>query len=810
MKSLWRQRHRSRGSTRLPYHAHTGSLSESIKAELPSFQGKKNNCCPEKKFKMKTISLVSVCLLQLAILTVRSQAAVCRNTTCTYRWKVIHHLSMFTGGTSRVRVYAENGVLYYAGNPAVPEFRASEADVNRTTTADGSYRDIIGIQDLDSDTPDDPLMPGPTIEVLRGANVVVHVENAMWSEATTIHWHGMFQRGTPYMDGVGMVTQCPIQPGQSFRYSFVADPAGTHWYHAHTGAQRTEGLFGALIVHNDPADRNHEIERTDEDRVISLVDWFPQTSRELVISGDEYPDGVKQPAYSFFNSIGYDGFAAGRGTPFHTALINGKGRVYHADGSHNGAPLEVISVTRSKSYRFRVIGAQGQWPMRVSVDGHAMKVVATDGFEVKPVEAESFVINGGERWDFVITASQAVGNYWLRVETMNNEWLDTTLPRCDNALYQANQQKGYYQRCPDQHRSLAIIRYAGAPDEEPATNTQRCTAVKNCVVVNCPFKYFPRNFHTRCVDVGSLERRSLYAEEDEVPQPRQLSFVERLFGPNRPTEQTRFLNIGFQTNPSVNGKEYVGPLEPPQTQGYEHGIPNDRRCSATCANTADPGCMCTHTVSMANEAVVDVIFANAGPDGGFAHIMPHPMHMHGHSFWVMATGYAAQNVTGDTAINKGFATLMPDVLQCANPTCSEVTWGSNGPPASTSSYPIRKDTITVPAGGFVWLRLKADNPGWWITHCHIEPHQVEGMTLLLKSGETSDMPDTPQNFPTCHSYPRSEHRRPKYHNFFPKFFPPSSRKEMEEIEQRTSTTDGEESTSWTEEVFNYIRNLFHR
>jgi iron transport multicopper oxidase len=30
---------------------------------------------------------------------------------------------------------------------------------------------------------------------------------------TSLHWHGIFQKGTPWFDGAAGVTQCPIQPG---------------------------------------------------------------------------------------------------------------------------------------------------------------------------------------------------------------------------------------------------------------------------------------------------------------------------------------------------------------------------------------------------------------------------------------------------------------------------------------------------------------------------------------------------------------------------------------------------------------------
>ena len=53
------------------------------------------------------------------------------------------------------------------------------------------------------------------------------VENHLVNgDATTIHWHGMYQRGTQWMDGVPMLTQCPIEESASLQYTFVAQPAG--------------------------------------------------------------------------------------------------------------------------------------------------------------------------------------------------------------------------------------------------------------------------------------------------------------------------------------------------------------------------------------------------------------------------------------------------------------------------------------------------------------------------------------------------------------------------------------------------------
>lgn len=58
------------------------------------------------------------------------------------------------------------------------------------------------------------------------------------------------------------------------------------------------------------------------------------------------------------------------------------------------------------------------FPLRVSIDGHVLEMVSSDGYDFKPVMVESFIVNPGERFDFIVQANQTVGNYWIRVQSM--------------------------------------------------------------------------------------------------------------------------------------------------------------------------------------------------------------------------------------------------------------------------------------------------------------------------------------------------------------------------------------------------------
>jgi FtsP/CotA-like multicopper oxidase with cupredoxin domain len=104
-------------------------------------------------------------------------------------------------------------------------------------------------------------VPGPVIRVNEGDKVRIVVKNDM-AKPTAVHWHGMELPND--QDGVPMLTQHDIEPGQSFTYEWTAVSTGTHWYHSHEdGDQEGRGLYGALEVvptlGDIPAERDFRI-----------------------------------------------------------------------------------------------------------------------------------------------------------------------------------------------------------------------------------------------------------------------------------------------------------------------------------------------------------------------------------------------------------------------------------------------------------------------------------------------------------------------------------------------------------------------
>ncbi|KAK2717485.1 hypothetical protein QYM36_006309 [Artemia franciscana] len=264
-------------------------------------------------------------------------------------------------------------------------------------------------------------LPGPGIQVCKGDEIIVDIVNRLSSETTTMHWHGVRQVGTAYMDGVPLVTQCPISPLTTFRYRFWADNPGTHFYHSHSAIQRGDGIAGPFII-RQPEDPHKDLYDFDlSEHVLIVDDWLEDLSMTRYASAHH----------------GEGHFSSG------TILVNGKGRNYSEGGAEVQTPLSRFTVTKGFRYRFRMISnGNMNCPIQVSVDGHTLQAIASDGQAFEPVEVDSIVISSGERFDFVLNAAQNVDNYWIRF-------------------------RGLFDCEPEKAHQVAILSYETMPNSEP-------------------------------------------------------------------------------------------------------------------------------------------------------------------------------------------------------------------------------------------------------------------------------------------------------------------------------------------------------
>lgn len=126
-----------------------------------------------------------------------------------------------------------------------------------------------------------------------------------------------------------------------------------------------------------------------------------------------------------------------------------------------------------------------------------------------------------------------------------------------------------------------------------------------------------------------------------------------------------------------------------------------------------------NTIWQTNDSVVHL---NRSDEWAFIVIetsaaVPHPIHLHGFDFYVLAHG------TGSYS--------------------SSVTLNKDNPP--------RRDTAMLPASGYLALAFQTDNPGAWLMHCHIGWHTAEGFAMqwIVDQDAITDLIDYDTLNSTC-------------------------------------------------------------
>ena len=133
------------------------------------------------------------------------------------------------------------------------------------------------------------MVPGPQILAELGDRVRILLHNKL-AEPTTIHFHGMTVPAD--MDGVPVISQDPVLPGESFTYEFTIRNTGSNMYHSHFNAQKQVpmGLLGAIIIpdaHDVPVDRDVTMVLNDGPLGFTLNGkGFPATAPIVVNQGN--------------------------------------------------------------------------------------------------------------------------------------------------------------------------------------------------------------------------------------------------------------------------------------------------------------------------------------------------------------------------------------------------------------------------------------------------------------------------------------------------------------------------------------------
>ncbi len=680
---------------------------------------------------MRLITALFLSLFYLTQSLVREcpdQAEACEEcpesgSECEFTFNIHERFSFVSYELDENKTLGENGYLYFLNASGYQRAVSGDAKCNfdgATTedhftsrgcsvpmTLDGvNYRTLLLINGR---------VPGPTIIVYEGQTVVIHVFNHLTDVGVTIHWHGMFQRKSVWMDGVSHITQSPIDPDASFDYIFKAEPAGTHWYHSHAGSQKSDGIFGAFIVRERRSvgdllqdSRYTNVEDMPDSHTLSLTDWQrkPEAIHQALSTVPFFTDlpigmlPTMTSEASHRSLQGLDGSSHGP-FPFWSGLINGRGR----KENNTLTPLSTFSVVRGRMYRFRIIGAISIFPFKFSIDGHKLIVISSDGDVFQPKEVDYIVIHSGETYDFILNANQNAMNYWIRADTLE----DTA--------------------AEDEHSARGILTYGNANQLSWTSKysnvldvRRSCTEGEKCKVLNCPYSAHPNENIFQCVSLIDLVSIS---PDSQLP----------IFPPKQHSN-LHFLNFGFTgRRNTINVNRFKAPALPYATNcgAYDQSVKDSKICgvcteSKSSFSRINQVCECVNVIQAASNAKyvesaepqsIGIVISAKG--AGFAH----PIHLHGHAFHVVYIGNTSE-------------------LSCAeklNGACTRLDWANGTMPQAIFSRlqngrvvrtAIKKDTVIVAHDQYVVIAFLADNPGYWFMHCHVEEHLLDGMAVIIQ------------------------------------------------------------------------------
>ncbi|KAI1298831.1 multicopper oxidase-domain-containing protein [Xylaria venustula] len=515
--------------------------------------------------------------------------------------------------------------------------------------------------------------PGPLIEVNEGDVLVVNLVNKA-SNSTALHWHGMYQNGTNWMDGAAGVTQCPIPPGQSYQYKFnVTGQSGTYFYHGHQGVQALDGLVGPMVIH----DIGEATRPYSTDRVILLQDWWYDPASGLM--RDVLSPGVEDAPIP------------------NTALMNGVNRAVCSDHPNRkctevkASSLPQLNVAPGEMHRLRFVNVGGFAWFQVAVDDHAdLKVVEVDGTIVQPTLSSPLLISPGQRYSAVLKADQGKASlFWLRARMVKSCFAEPTLP--ENGVEEA--------RAIVHYTSSLHTRHGDHDSDDGDDDTEDGHEQDDNEDLVTPQTTSEMPFLSVCRDLSSNTSFQPFPPQP-APQVADQSWYFRV---NLAIGDWRLQRGVF------NMSSFRPNLKYPTLHRVLDGLAqNNESYAIEGVNTDAFDGKSELVISNSKLETVDIILQNMDENS-------HPFHLHGTKMWVLGAGHGY--FPGYEAL--GFLPEGKGLLDPANNTII--------------SNPLKRDTITVEGFGWVLIRFIADNPGVWLFHCHVIWHSEAGMGMQFLS-----------------------------------------------------------------------------
>ncbi|PIM99650.1 Laccase [Handroanthus impetiginosus] len=352
-----------------------------------------------------------------------------------------------------------------------------------------------------------------------------------------------------------------------------------------------------------------------------------------------------------------------------------------------------LTVERGKRYLIRMVNSVMNNIMFFRIANHNVTIVGSDAAYTKPFVSDYITISPGQTIDFLLEANQNPSHYYMAARvyasaaTYDNT---TTTARIEYIGNYTPPSSPLLPTLPEFNDTRASTNFTGR---------LRSLADKNHPID------VPLNPRTKLFFTLSINTQPCLNNSCAGP------FGQRLLASvNNITFRSPRISILQAYYDQINGVYGDNfPSKPPFRFNYTADmVPRDlwESSNGTEARVLD------------YNTTVELVFQGTNTVAG----IDHPMHLHGHSFYVVGWGFGNFDKDRD-----------PSNYNLVDP-------------------PFQ-NTIAVPRNGWTTIRFRANNPGVWLLHCHLERHISWGMEMVFitRNGRSPDarMLPPPRDFPRC-------------------------------------------------------------
>ncbi|KAL3839510.1 hypothetical protein ACJIZ3_024101 [Penstemon smallii] len=381
--------------------------------------------------------------------------------------------------------------------------------------------------------------------------------------------------------------------------------------------------------------------------------------------------------------------------------INGfPGPLYNCSSKGNSSDTFKLKVKPGKTYMLRLINAAMNDELFFSIANHSLTIVEADAVYVKPFVTRVVLITPGQTTNVLLktkshypnaTFLMAARPYFTGQGTFDNSTVAGFLEYEHPSNHISNTKKKVLRpNLPPINATGFVFNF-----------TKKFRSLNNPkYMANVPQTVDKQFYFT--VGLGT----SPCPQNATCQGPNGTKFAAAVNNVSFALPTTALLQAYFFKN--SNGVYTTDfPTNPPNPFNYTGTPPNNTRVSNG-----------THLVVLPFNTSVELVLQDTSILGAESH----PLHLHGYNFFVVGQGFG--------------------------------NYDPNKDPANFNLVdPVERNTIGVPAGGWVAIRFLADNPGVWFMHCHFEVHMSWGLRMawiVLDGPLTSQkLPPPPSDLPKC-------------------------------------------------------------